>query len=58
MVLYLGPLLYTLKFQIQFPDFVLVLHLLHVQPLVNVHFQRANLIETGNGHNQHNHDEH
>ena len=54
----LGSLLYTLEFQIQFLHFALVLHLLHVQPLVNFHFQRANLIDTGDGHNQHDHDEH
>ena len=58
MILHLAPLLYTLEFQLQFLHFALVLHLLCVQPLVDFHFQRANLIDTRNGHNQHNHDEH
>jgi len=39
MILYLRPLLYTLEFQIQFLHLALVLHLLHVQLLVNFQFR-------------------
>ena len=54
----LGPLFYTLELQIQFLHFALVLHLLQVYLLVNFHFLRANLIDVGDDHNQHDHDEH
>jgi len=54
----LGPFLYTLEFQNQFLHFSLVFYLLQMQILVSFYFQRANFIKMGDGHNQHDHDEH
>jgi len=53
MILHLGPLLYTLEFQIQFLHFALVLHLCTCS-LGGLPFPESDLIDTGYGHNQHN----
>ena len=54
----LAPLLYTLEFQIKFLHFALVLHPLHMQPLVDLRFQALNFGDVDEGHKQDNHSEH
>jgi hypothetical protein len=54
----LGPLLYTLEFQLQFPHFAQVLHFLKVELLVDLHFLAAKVGDLGDGHDQYDHGEH
>jgi hypothetical protein len=51
----LRPLLYTLKFHLQFPHFELVFHFFQMQLLVDLNFLTPEAGHIRNGHNQYNH---